>query len=94
MFIATLSIFICGLIAGSIYAHLFLAARKALMQTDAHTIRKKSILTSVFRFIFIGGVFWYLLRLPASDRILFLGAFICGFWFFIIVTQRRLYERN
>lgn len=94
MSITTLPLLISGLFTGFIYAYLFVKARIALTQTDTNSMRKKNMIGALSRFIIIAAAFWYLLRLPISNRILFLGAFIGGFWSFIFIAQRRYYGRN
>ena len=85
---------ITGIITGVLYAYLFLKTRIRISHIDANTMRKKNMLGTISRFTLIAGAFWYLLRLPISNRILFLGTFIGSFWSFIFVAQRRYYGRN
>ena len=84
---------IIGLISGLLYAQLFLKS-PITTPTMHDTWRKNSIISALARFIVMTGAFWFLLHLPIADRILFLLGFICGFWCFILVTQRRHYGRN
>ncbi len=85
---------ISGIITGVLYAYLFFKTRITLTYTDPHSLRKKNMIGAISRFIIIAAAFWYLLRLPISSRILFLGTFVGAFWSFIIIAQRRYYGRN
>lgn len=85
---------IMGLISGLLYAQIFFKYPFPTTPTMHDTWRKRSIINALARFIVMTGVFWYLLRLPITDRILFLTGFIYSFWYFIFVLQRRYYGRN
>ena len=93
--IMKLGILACGIACSIPYAFLFIRSRLAMPHGDTvEQWRKKFIVGLLLRCLFIVAIFWYLLRLTVADRILFLIAFISGFWCIILLSQRRYYGRN
>lgn len=91
MFI-TLITTIAGIACSIPYALFFVQSRIAIPHQESLVRWRRKLMMGVFlRSIFIIAIFWYLLRLPMTDRILFLGAFVGGFWFIVLLSQRRYY---
>jgi hypothetical protein len=86
-----IAVAITGFVGGAVYAYLFIQSYPQKLRQAGHL---KRMINLVSRFFLIGGIFWYLLHLDLTARILFLVVFIGSFWCCIIVTQRRYYERN